>query len=98
MAINDIRLITVTCDHVGCPNTIACGNDENYAENNGWHLGVPIFDRILDLCPEDYGDLLAWLDPEHPDAPSEDNEADDPPMDLKEVLQGEQPRKGEEDL
>ncbi|AZS12610.1 hypothetical protein HWB99_gp074 [Mycobacterium phage DrLupo] len=84
MATTETLLITVACDIPGCGNTIACGNSFTYAEENGWHLTVPIDDSHKDLCPSCYGDLKAFVEG------NDDDESDI--MDLKEVLAGEQPR------
>lgn len=84
MATSEILLITVTCDIAGCSHSIACGNSYTHAEENGWHLTVPIDSGHKDLCPECYADLKAFTDGDPAD------EAD--VMNLRDVLAGEQLR------
>lgn len=84
MATTETLLLNVSCDIAGCTNSLACGSNWGYAEENGWKLGVPIDDSRKDLCPQCYGDLKAFTDG------SLEDEAD--VMNLRDVLAGEQPR------
>ncbi|AAN02125.1 gp71 [Mycobacterium phage Barnyard] len=84
MSKQETLLITVNCDVKGCANSIACGSNWSYPEEQGWHLDVPVDTRHMDLCPECYGDLKAFTDGDP------DDEQDI--MNLRDVLAGEQPR------
>lgn len=84
-----VQLVTLKCDIPGCSSEIACGNDFHYAEDNGWKRHVPIFENDYDMCPECVDELTEFIAEPTPD---------DPKMNLHDVLAGEQPRPGEEDI
>lgn len=89
-------LVTLKCDIPGCSSEIACGNDFHYAEDNGWKRKVPIFDdRDYDLCPGHLQDLQDFVGEA---VDTLDDVEPFPVMDLRDVLAGEQPRPGEEDI
>jgi hypothetical protein len=89
-----VQLITIYCDIPRCNNEIACGNDTQYAEKNGWKEDQIVLETHYDhICPDCIADLEAFICESIPNLlENPDFDIPIPEMDLKAVNAGEQKR------